>query len=153
MFNITPRTLRFYEDKGLIAPQRESGSRTFTPHDYIRVERILRGKRLGFSLENIKEVFDVADGQVTSRTELLRRKDNFRKVIKSLERRRHDIKQITLEMDMMCDDIESFVKNSPNDDESATVFAHAAAYEAAFARTFSDDEYPLGYPAAAQLCP
>ena len=147
LFNVTPRTIRFYEDKGLIAPQRESGSRTFTPHDYIRVTRILRAKRLGFSLEDIKEVFDVADGHVKNRAELLRRKDNFRKVIQSLERKRHDIKRITLELNMMCDDIESFVKNAPEGDESTAVFAHAAAYEAAFATTFSDEESPLGYPA------
>ncbi|WP_371396559.1 MerR family DNA-binding transcriptional regulator [Fretibacter rubidus] len=150
LFSVTPRTIRFYEDKGLITPSREAGSRVFTPRDYVRVERILRGKRLGFSLDDIREVFEVADGHVTSRIELMRRKDNFRKVVKSLERRRHDIKQVTMEMDMMCQDIESFIQTTP-DDEAGAVFKHAAAYAAAFAQTFSDDEYPLGYPATAQM--
>lgn len=152
MFSITPRTVRFYEDKGLISPKRESGSRIFGPRDYLRVKKILRGKRLGFSLDDIRDVFDVADGHVSDRAELIRRKNNFQAVIRSLKRRRQDIRQLTSEMDALCDDIEQFLEANPDTDadQPASVFAHAAAYEAAFAKTLitnGDDDYAIGYPA------
>jgi DNA-binding transcriptional MerR regulator len=56
---ITARTLRFYEDRGLIAPQRAGNARTYTPRDRARMILILRGKRLGFSLREIKEYLDL----------------------------------------------------------------------------------------------
>ena len=71
IFKITPRTLRFYEDKGLISPQRQNGSRVFGPRDYVRTERIIRAKDLGFSLDDIKDLFEVIDGNVAGKTALL----------------------------------------------------------------------------------
>jgi len=79
IFGVTPRTIRFYEDKGLLTPARANGVRVFSPDDRIRFEKIMRGKRLGFSLDDIKEVLDVTDGNVTDRIELLRRRKNFEK--------------------------------------------------------------------------
>lgn len=58
---ITPRTLRFYEDKGLIDPQRVGNSRIYTKRDTGRMQLILRGKRLGFSLKEIQEFLDLYD--------------------------------------------------------------------------------------------
>ena len=91
MFDVTPRTIRFYEDKGLLKPARNAGSRVFSAEDYVRFERIMRAKRIGFTLDDIKEVLEVTDGHVKDRVELLRRKKNFETVIKSLKRRREDI--------------------------------------------------------------
>jgi DNA-binding transcriptional MerR regulator len=58
---ITARTIRFYEDKGLIAPQRAGSTRVYTARNRARMSLILRGKRLGFSLREIKEYLDLYD--------------------------------------------------------------------------------------------
>lgn len=58
---ITPRTIRFYEDKGLITPRRAGNIRVYTKRDRARMVLILRGKRLGFSLREIKEYLDLYD--------------------------------------------------------------------------------------------
>ncbi len=67
-FDVTPRTLRFYEAKELISPQREGQKRWFTRRDRARLKLILRGKRFGFSLEDIRQLldlYDLDDGQLT----------------------------------------------------------------------------------------
>lgn len=58
---ITPRTVRFYEDKGLIAPERAGTTRVYTARDRARMVLILRGKRLGFSLREIRDFLDLYD--------------------------------------------------------------------------------------------
>lgn len=60
-FDVTPRTLRFYEAKELIAPLRDGTKRLFTRRDRARLKLILRGKRFGFSLEDIRQVLDLYD--------------------------------------------------------------------------------------------
>src|SRR5277367_3387930 len=59
--HVTARTIRFYEDKGLISPQRAGTTRVYTLRDRARMILILRGKRLGFSLREIKEYLDLYD--------------------------------------------------------------------------------------------
>ena len=59
--SVTPRTIRFYEDKGLITPRRAGTMRVYTRRDRARMVLILRGKRLGFSLREIKEYLDLYD--------------------------------------------------------------------------------------------
>ncbi len=69
-FGITARALRFYEDEGLIAPQRQGLSRIYSRRDRGRVAWILRGKRVGFSLSEIREMidlYDLGDAQLTQR--------------------------------------------------------------------------------------
>ncbi|MBO9622929.1 MAG: MerR family DNA-binding transcriptional regulator [Sphingomonas sp.] len=58
---VTPRTLRFYEDKGLIEPRRVGNARIYTKRETARMQLILRGKRLGFSLRDIQEFLDLYD--------------------------------------------------------------------------------------------
>ncbi|PTQ12378.1 MerR family transcriptional regulator [Sphingomonas oleivorans] len=58
---VTTRTIRFYEDKGLVEPQRVGMTRIYTRREYARLQLILRGKRLGFSLREIKEFLDLYD--------------------------------------------------------------------------------------------
>ncbi len=60
-FGITARTLRFYEDKGLVHPKRQGVTRIFSERDKVRLNLTVRGKRLGFSLEEIKEIIDMYD--------------------------------------------------------------------------------------------
>jgi DNA-binding transcriptional MerR regulator len=67
-FEVTPRTLRFYEYKGLLSPRREGQKRLFTYRDKGRIKLILQGKRFGFSLDEIRELLDLyylGDGQTT----------------------------------------------------------------------------------------
>ena len=67
-FDVTPRTLRFYEQKDLLHPAREGMNRIFSHRDRARLSLILRGKKVGFSLDDIKEMLDLynlKDGQIT----------------------------------------------------------------------------------------
>ena len=92
-FGITARTIRFYEDEGLIKPRRQGLTRLYSPHDRVRLGWILRGKRLGFSLAEIKQLLDLYQVDrtgVQQLRELLRRS---RVHIEDLERRRADLDQ------------------------------------------------------------
>ena len=60
-FSISPRAIRFYEDQGLLRPQRIGGNRVYNHKDRARLILVLRGKRLGFSLADIKEMLDLYD--------------------------------------------------------------------------------------------
>ena len=60
-FDVTPRTLRFYEQKELLSPERTGNRRLFTKRDRARLKLILRGKRFGFSLEDIRQLLDLYD--------------------------------------------------------------------------------------------
>ncbi len=73
---VTPRTIRFYEDQGLISPQRAGNTRVYTHRDRARMILILRGKQLGFSLRDIKEYLDlyVLDATQTEQVQHLARK-------------------------------------------------------------------------------
>lgn len=70
-FGITARTIRFYEDKGLLSPLREGQRRLYRRRDRTRLRLILRGKRLGFSLREIRETFDLYE-QVHGESKQLR---------------------------------------------------------------------------------
>jgi DNA-binding transcriptional MerR regulator len=67
---MTPRAVRFYEDKGLITPQRAGTTRVYSARDRARMILILRGKRLGFSLSAIKEYLDLYETDVTQHAQL-----------------------------------------------------------------------------------
>lgn len=70
-FSVTPRTLRFYEYKELLAPIREGQKRLFTLRDRGRLKLILRGKRFGFSLGEIKDLLDLYDTDPTRVTQIV----------------------------------------------------------------------------------
>jgi len=69
-FGVTPRTLRFYEYKELLAPVREGQRRLFSQCDRVRLKLILRGKRFGFSLDALKDLLDLYDTDPTRVTQL-----------------------------------------------------------------------------------
>src|SRR5713101_7100736 len=71
-FDVTPRTIRFYEDQGLISPRREGQRRVYTPRDKTRLKLTLRGKRLGLSLSEIKELIDMYEPGRDERPQLER---------------------------------------------------------------------------------
>src|SRR6266849_795977 len=71
-FDITPRAIRFYEDQGLISPRREGQRRVYTPRDKTRLKLTLRGKRLGLSLSEIRELIDMYEPGRDERPQLER---------------------------------------------------------------------------------
>lgn len=90
-FGVTPRALRFYEDARLISPERRGTARIYTPADRARLAWILRGKRVGFSLTDIRELLDLydpGDGRRSQRAATIARS---RDKIAALERQRTDI--------------------------------------------------------------
>lgn len=98
-FDITTRTIRFYEDKGLISPQRRGQTRVYSPEDRVRLKLILRGKRLGFSLDESREIIDMYDpahGNVEQLQRLLQRIEQKRAQLKQQLR---DIESLMGELD------------------------------------------------------
>ncbi|RID90587.1 MerR family DNA-binding transcriptional regulator [Gemmobacter lutimaris] len=72
-FEVTPRTLRFYEQKELLFPIRQGTRRLFTRRDRARLKLILRGKRFGFSLEDIRQLLDMYDHDPSQQEAQLKR--------------------------------------------------------------------------------
>lgn len=71
MLEVSPSTIRFYEEKGLILPRRSEGNqRIYTSRDKARMKLILRGKRFGFSLDEIAEMIGLADSPVSEQTQI-----------------------------------------------------------------------------------
>ncbi|KXI29988.1 MerR family transcriptional regulator [Paraglaciecola hydrolytica] len=68
--DITPRSIRFYEEQGLLNPDRQGQNRIYGKKDKVRLKLILRGKRLGFSLAETKTLFDLYDSHQNSRVQL-----------------------------------------------------------------------------------
>jgi len=88
---VTPRTIRFYEQKRLLAPQRAGKTRVYTHRDKARLQLILRGKRLGFSLAEIKEYLDLYDADPTQVCQLRLLLDRVDDRIASLEEQQRDL--------------------------------------------------------------
>jgi len=98
-FGVSTRTIRFYEDEGLIKPIRRGRTRLFRPSERILLKQILRGKRLGFSIAEIKEIIEVykapsgEEGQISLMLERINEKRG------ELEQKRQDIDDTMREMD------------------------------------------------------
>ena len=90
-FSVTPRALRFYEDKGLLNPGRNGMNRVYSPRDRARLVLVLRGKRVGFSLIEIGEMLDLYDEDEIHVTQMAASVTKFRKRIVELEAQRKDI--------------------------------------------------------------
>ena len=90
-FDVTPRTLRFYEAKELLFPIREGQKRLFTKRDRARLKLILRGKRFGFSLEQIRQLLDLYDMGDQQQTQLVRTYDIARERLADMERQRDEL--------------------------------------------------------------
>ena len=98
-FGVTPRALRFYEDEGLIAPERRGTQRIYSHRDRARLAWILRGKRVGFSLAEIREMIDLydeGDGRRHQRAVAIAR---CRERIGSLEAQKQDIDAALAELE------------------------------------------------------
>src|SRR5512136_636123 len=102
-FDITPRAIRFYEDQGLLAPRREGQRRIYTLRDRTRLKLTLRGKRLGLSLAEIRELIDMYEPGRDERPQLAR----FREV---LEAHRRSLLQQRADIEAQLAEIQTFEK-------------------------------------------
>ena len=102
-FDVTTRTLRHYEDQGLVTPARDGINRIFSPRDRVRLKLALRGKRLGFSLSEIRELFELYDLANDDRRQL----ETF---AVRLERRRAQLEQQREDVEIMLNEINFFAK-------------------------------------------
>lgn len=90
-FGITPRTIRYYEDQGLLAPQRDGLTRVFSRRDRARLKMALRGKRLGLSLAEIKDLIGMYNSTADETPQLLKCLHILEKRRAALEQQREDI--------------------------------------------------------------
>ena len=102
-FGVTTRTIRHYEEQGLVSPAREGMNRVFSARDRVRLKLALRGKRLGFSLQEIKELFDLYDMARDERRQL----EAF---VDKLERRKALLEQQREDVEIMLTEVEFFSK-------------------------------------------
>lgn len=110
-FDITPRSIRFYEEQGLLEPLREGLTRVYHSKDKVRLKLILRGKRLGFSLAEISKLFELYDTNPNSAAQLeimLQLTEQKRAV---LAQQLHDIQMLMDELD----DVEARCKEELNE--------------------------------------
>ncbi len=92
-FDVTPRTLRFYEAKELLFPVRDGQKRLFSKRDRARLKLILRGKRFGFSLEEIRQLLDLYHVGDQQHTQLTRTVSMARERLADMERRHNELGQ------------------------------------------------------------
>ncbi|HET7670148.1 MAG TPA: MerR family DNA-binding transcriptional regulator [Burkholderiales bacterium] len=102
-FDVTPRAIRFYEDQGLLAPRREGQRRIYTPRDRTRLKLTLRGKRLGLTLAEIRELIDMYEPGRDDRAQL----ERFREV---LESHRRSLLQQRADIEAQLGEIQTFAK-------------------------------------------
>jgi DNA-binding transcriptional MerR regulator len=97
-FAVSPRAIRFYEDQGLLRPQRIGGNRVYNHRDRARLLLVLRGKRLGFSLADIKEMLDLYDVDAQHVEQLRVALAKGRERIAELEQQRAEITEMLSEL-------------------------------------------------------
>ena len=97
-FTCTPRALRFYEDKGLLAPARQGLNRVYSYRDRARLKLILRGKRVGFGLAEIAEILDLYEKPDGGAAQLTLARKKFAERVALLERQQADIEESLAEL-------------------------------------------------------
>ena len=102
-FGVTLRTLRHYEDVGLLTPERRGSRRVFHPRDRIRLQLVLRGRRLGFSLPEIRTIVNMYDEQPGEAGQLQYLLDQIDVRRSELEQLRRDIDDTLRELDEVAD--------------------------------------------------
>jgi DNA-binding transcriptional MerR regulator len=103
-FALTTRAIRFYEDHGLLAPERKGTRRVYGQRERVRLKLVLRGKRLGMSLAEIAEILDLYDADKSERSQLL-------KFLEVLENRRAVLEMQREDIDVVIQEIDGIMKD------------------------------------------
>jgi DNA-binding transcriptional MerR regulator len=119
MFDVTPRTLRFYEAKELLAPLRQGQKRLFTKRDRARLTLILRGKRFGFSLEQIRQLLDLYYVGDQQHTQLLRTRELAGERLDDMLRQREELDGAIADLRQQMDHVSSVLSEQERNSHAA----------------------------------
>ncbi|MCX7306206.1 MAG: MerR family DNA-binding transcriptional regulator [Hyphomicrobiales bacterium] len=111
MFSVTLRTLRFYEDKGLLSPKRDGSTRLYTRRDRARLKLILLGRKVGFSLRDVKQIMDLYDPKGANTKQLRLTLDKSDKQLGRLKKQRLALDEAITELS----DLMAIVRNMLDD--------------------------------------
>ncbi len=109
-FEVTPRALRFYEDKGLLKPRRAGQSRVYGPSDRARLKLVLRGRRVGFSLDEIREMLDLYDRRDGNAVQMADSLARCRRQLATLRQQREDLEGAIEQLQQGCSWLEEQVE-------------------------------------------
>lgn len=119
-FNITPRTIRFYEDQGIVNPTRDGRNRVYISRDRTRLKLALRGRRLGFQLSEIVALINLYDKSSDSTTTQLNHYASVLQAHKSkLEQQRHDLDLTLKELDQQINECQRLLKDKESIQEKS----------------------------------
>ena len=104
-FDVTSRALRLYEESELLAPRREGTKRIYAERDRVRLRLILRAKRLGWSLAEVKEIFDLYDSSHGEKAQLVL-------LLEKLDERRRFLKMQQIDIENSLEDLENIASNA-----------------------------------------
>ena len=113
-FNVTTRTIRFYEEQGLVTPQREGQKRLYSSANRVRLQLILRGKRCGLTLKECVEVIDMYQPG--------RNNDQLRSLINTVQKRRKQLQRQKQDIDAMLaglDEVQRLCENAIDDEQDS----------------------------------
>src|SRR5690554_25512 len=116
-FSITPRTIRFYEDQGIVSPHRDGLTRVYHARDRTRLKLALRGKRLGLQLSEILSLIDMYDGPGDTTAQLRHYMDVLNQHRRVLEQQRKDLEQTLSEIDTQHAHCEALLAERLKEDE------------------------------------
>jgi DNA-binding transcriptional MerR regulator len=125
-FGVTARALRYYEMRGLLRPERRGQARLYSANDRARLALVLRGKRVGFALDEIKELLDLHELDPRERGALVRTRERFARRIADLKRQRADVDRAIADLKNGCEWLEARL----SDREPSEDLNRAAAFEA-----------------------
>lgn len=138
-FKATPRALRFYEDKGLLTPARDGMNRVYSYKDRARLILILRGKRVGLSLQEIREIFELYEEDDNAASQNAHSLKKFREKIDVLQQQREDIDGAIAELHMACDRLEKHLA-----DKRPDLLPKAADYDQMLRARLDGHAEPVG---------
>lgn len=117
-YGVTARALRFYETKGLLAPERRPAGRLYGPEDQQRLDVIVRARRLGISLDAVKAIFDLHDHPPKGRAALSAARDGLSAHVADLKARREDIDASIEDLSRRIAHLDDQIAAAPEDDDT-----------------------------------
>ena len=121
-FGVTLRALRFYEDKGLLSPRRQGLDRLYSRRDRARLKLVLLGKRMGFSLVEIRELLDLYDAKGGKMKQLRVALDKFESQLELLREQQRDIERAIEELTRVRDETETLLRQREAEKTSTATF-------------------------------